>query len=89
MTTYTYTTLDVPVSGSTTDPDGINSSGEVIGFYYSSSITGHGFLYSGGTYASIVVPGSTTTDALGINDSGQVVGDYGDYQDGSGYHVFL
>jgi hypothetical protein len=46
----------------------------------------HGFLYSGGSYTSIDVPGATGkggTQAFGINDAGQIVGTY---SDSSGSH---
>ena len=36
----------------------------------------HGFLFSGGIYATIDVPGAFITQVLGINDAGQIVGAY-------------
>jgi hypothetical protein len=30
-----------------------------------------GFLYSGGTYTILTVPGSSNTEAFGINDAGR------------------
>jgi hypothetical protein len=53
----------------------INDSGEVVGIY-SIGETEYGFVFSGGTYTTILVPGSDRTQVLGINDSGQLVGDY-------------
>ena len=36
-----------------------------------------GYLYSGGTFITIGVPGATFTGVSGINDAGQIVGSYG------------
>jgi hypothetical protein len=36
----------------------------------------HGFLYSGGSFTQIDVPGATPTDAHGINGAGQIVGSF-------------
>jgi len=38
----------------------------------------HGFLYSGGTFTTLDVPGSLLTQAFGINDSGEIVGRFVD-----------
>ena len=35
-----------------------------------------GYLYSGGTFTTIGVPGATSTSVSGINDAGQIVGSY-------------
>jgi hypothetical protein len=40
-------------------------------------VTVYGFLYSGGTYTALSVPGSNFTQAFGINNKGQIVGDVG------------
>jgi probable HAF family extracellular repeat protein len=48
--------------------------------------TNHGFLYSGGSYIPLNVPGAVATYANGINDAGQIVGYY---RDGTGTHGFL
>ena len=34
----------------------------------------HGFLYVGGTFSTIDVPGELVTPAFGINNAGQIVG---------------
>jgi probable HAF family extracellular repeat protein len=75
MPTYTYTTIDDP-SGRNTQAFGINNAGQVVGQYFSNNAT-HGFLYSGGTYATLDDPSSSNvTKAFGINDAGQIVGIY-------------
>ena len=56
---------------------GINNAGQIVGaFYVSSSGTGTGFIGTGGSYATIDVPGSYYTTVYGINDVGQAVGSY-------------
>jgi probable HAF family extracellular repeat protein len=52
---------------------GINAAGDIVGWYSRGSAQ-HGFLYSGGTYATIHILGDTS--AHGINDLGHVVGSY-------------
>jgi probable HAF family extracellular repeat protein len=47
---------------------------------------GISFLYSGGSYTTIKVPGSSFTQAVDINDRGQIVGYY---QVGTANHGFL
>ena len=46
------------------------------------------FLYSGGVYTTIAVPGSNDTLVYGINDSGQIVGYY-DVPGNNQAHAFL
>ena len=53
----------------------------LVGWYEGISQTGggiedFGFIYSGGSYTTINVPGSEYTEAYGINDEGQIVGLY-------------
>jgi len=83
MSTYTYTTVDVPGAANTV-VFGVNNLDQIVG----GSSPGHGFLYSGGTFTTIDPPGSTSVDypanglvsispaAVGINDAGQIVGRY-------------
>src|SRR6266542_2245758 len=47
----------------------------------------HGFLYTGGTFTTIDVPGAIRTNAFGINDAGQIVGFFQDTSGGT--HGFL
>src|SRR5262249_10113728 len=75
---YMYTTLDVP--GSTgTGASGINTSGQVVGWYNDAGGIEHGFLLDvDGNYTTLDAPGAIQTEARGINDAGQVVGLYRD-----------
>lgn len=70
----TYTQFDVP-SATYTVGVGIDSAGDVVGFYGDASGNYDGFLLSGGTYTTIDYPGSTFTGLAAINDMGQIVGE--------------
>lgn len=69
-----FTSIDVP--GATfTNAQGINSRGDIVGFFGNASGT-HGYLLSGGTFVVIDYPGAIYTDARGINARGDIVGAY-------------
>src|SRR4029077_7209369 len=80
---------DDPSATSITFAQGINASGDIVGYYQNSSTGYHGFLYSGGSYTTLDdssgAAGSTL--AHGINASGQIVGEYVD--SGGTSHGFL
>jgi probable HAF family extracellular repeat protein len=86
---YIYTILPDPVgvnANSTLYAFDMNSSGEVVGYYYNGlDHQEHGFLYSGGTYTILDDPG-VATFPLGINANGDVVGWFNDR---TGDHAFL
>jgi uncharacterized membrane protein len=68
---------DAPGSygGASTAAQGINDSGQIVGWYADSCLCkGHGFLLSGGIYTTIDVPGFGSTYARGINNVGEIVG---------------
>ena len=66
-------------------PNGINATGQIVGDYYVSRGSTHGFLYSGGHYTTLDDPLGITI-AQGINDTGQIVGYY---QESGSVHGFL
>jgi probable HAF family extracellular repeat protein len=72
-----YSAISDPL-GIHTEALGINNSGQIVGFYQSSDLVPHGFVYSNGTYTTldVPVPGTRFTEATGINDAGQIVGVY-------------
>src|SRR5262249_41633769 len=75
----TYTTINPPGSGPGTVVTGINSKGELVGYFTESSGGGgQGFLYNGGAYTVVDFPGASLTHPAGINDKGQIVGIYMD-----------
>jgi hypothetical protein len=88
----TFTTLDAP-GATDTIPVGINDAGQVVGNYATSLGIFHGFIESGGNYATgtagtfitIDPTGSTSTMLTGINSVGEVIGYYGD---STGGHAF-
>ena len=83
-----YTAVDDPFAsinphgGSTANGTvalGINDKGQVVGYYFDSTGSTHGFLYSGGKYTTLDDPlGVEGTVATGINDRGQIAGYYFD-----------
>jgi len=81
----TYAQFDVPGSV-TTEGVGINTAGDIVGWYYDANYNWHGFLLSGGAYTTIDYPGATYTYLNGINDVGQIVG-FHDYGDGFTYDI--
>jgi fibronectin type III domain protein len=84
---YQISSMDVP-SSNYTYATGINSSGQVVGYYLDSSNMQHGFLLSAGTFSTIDYPGAETewgTQLWGINDSGAIVGGHGPVYIGVAY----
>jgi probable HAF family extracellular repeat protein len=68
-----------PLGTNGTAVSGVNSAGQIVGYYFDGSTRIHGFLYSGGTYTTLDDPlGIRATFASGINDAGQIVGTYAD-----------
>jgi probable HAF family extracellular repeat protein len=63
----------------------INNSGDVGGEYEEASLKNVGFLYNGGSYTTIDVPGSVDTWETAINNTGQVTGYYDDGTNSIGF----
>jgi probable HAF family extracellular repeat protein len=58
---------------------GVNNSGQIAGYWITSSLENHMFLESGGTTTEVNVnwpSGASNQYAYGLNDSGVVIGDY-------------
>jgi len=71
------TVFDVPGSDPRfgTEPEGINSSGQVTGVWQDSTNVYHGFTrQASGEFTTFDAPGSTHTIPYSINDSGEVTG---------------
>jgi probable HAF family extracellular repeat protein len=76
---FNFTTIDYP-GAIKTQAWGINSTGQIAGYYFDTSGAAHGFTYSAGVFTTIDDPsaGGNWTLAYGINNSGQVVGSFFD-----------
>jgi hypothetical protein len=73
--TYTYTQILPPGSVATT-PIALDSAGTVLGIWYDTSDSPHGFTYLNGTYTEIDFPKAIYTQPSGFNDKGEIVGSY-------------
>ncbi len=71
----TFTAIDYPGSAGT-QPFGINSRGDIVGFYTGADKATHGFLLSGSQYSTIDFPGALNTWVYGTNPAGDIVGQY-------------
>ncbi len=82
-----YTTIRCPRAWwMSTTPRGINNTGDIAGYYYNPDLKGEkGFLYSNGSYTTMVVPDSVSTSMNDINDARQIVGSYFDGSQSRGF----
>jgi probable HAF family extracellular repeat protein len=76
---YSFTPIDVPYGTNLfgTHAQGINESGQIVGFFYDTAGKVHSFLDSGGSFTTFDVLGAAQTNAYDINNLGQIVGFYG------------
>jgi len=94
-TTYNYSIIDAVVPGPSTYTivTGINDAGQIVG-YYQDSPEVHGFLYEGGIFTLIDVPGASATRPWDISNAGQIVGNasgsnHGFLYDGSNFSTIV
>jgi hypothetical protein len=86
---FNFVSIDVPCSACpggiarSTNAQGINPAGDIVGVYTDAVGMAHGFLLSRGQFTTIDVPGALAgvggflpTVAKGISPSGDIVGDY-------------
>jgi uncharacterized membrane protein len=80
------TPFDYP-GASSTQLNGINDSGDILGGYTTDNVVWHGFVLSGGNYTvfDIPFPGTSNTAPYGINNKRQIVGGYGGEGNGTFY----
>jgi len=83
----TYTQIDFPNAGSTYCM-GVDSSGDISGFYEDTSSSFQGFIFSKGSFTSVSFPGAVSTFLGGLNDVGQVAGSSW-ISDNFAYHSFV
>src|SRR3989442_15457707 len=69
-----YTTIDVP-GAVLTAGQGINASGDFVGFFNDTAGFSHGFLFAKGKFSFFDVPGQLETAGRGINALGDIVGE--------------
>lgn len=76
----TFTTIDHPDGVYSTYVIGINSKGNIVGFYDSDTVASSlGFVRDGhGNFTMIEIPGAPIVNPFGINDRGIIVGQYRD-----------
>jgi probable HAF family extracellular repeat protein len=88
--TPVFSTIDFPGAVST-NPQGINAGGEIVGWYTDTAGKTHGFVMSGGSFRSVDYPGAKSTQLRGIGPSGDVVGAYQRQNESGGVpiHGFL
>lgn len=81
---FSYAPVNVPGAFGT-EARGINNSGEIVGFYTTTSCIDvyaaptcptKGFKYVNGAYIKLMVPGAISTAIMGVNDYGDLVGFY-------------
>ncbi len=70
----TYAVVDLGTLGYSSYAQGINASGQVVGYSTTTNNYTHGFLYANGSMQDIGTLGGNASYALGINIKGQVVG---------------
>ncbi len=72
-------TLIDPPASILTEVFGINNRQEVSGFYYDANFLGHGYIYSGGRFQIVDVPGAVYISTVGtVNNRNSFVGEYVD-----------
>ena len=69
------TLIDYPAA-TATQAWGINTRGDIVGFYTGADKTNHGFLLNGGKFTSIDYPGAAATFANGVNPQGDIVAQF-------------
>lgn len=70
-----YSTTPIAVPGALqTVPNGINDSGDVVGYFFDQSSTVHAFVAEHGRFSPIDIQGAAFTIPSAINDLGQIAG---------------
>ena len=71
------TAIDYPGAANTVAM-GINSRGDIVGYYFSVAAMNHAFFLGKNGFVSFDFPGACRTDAWAINAAGDIVGSYND-----------
>ena len=85
-----FVSFDYP-GATSTNANGINDDGAVVGVYVDKDGKQHGFLLGGGNFTTIDYPGALSTFPYAINNAGDIVGYRVDVSGlpGGGYRGFL
>ncbi len=71
-------------------PEGVNSEGDIVGYYPDSNAVLHGFLLTAdGTFTTIDPPNSAATNVTAINFHSDIVGSYSTGDGGYPFHGFV
>jgi hypothetical protein len=73
----TYTEITFP-NANATGATGVNTAGEIVGYWEDNVNQYHGFLLIGGQFTSFDFPLATDTYPQGVNDSGEIAGYFTD-----------
>lgn len=84
---YSFTKIMFPAAVST-EPSGINNSGQIVGTYKDAAGVHHGFLFDGSNYVDLGFPGASYNWVFGISRSGQIVGSFSHNPFGP-FHAFV
>jgi uncharacterized membrane protein len=71
--TWEFISFDPP-GATATNADGINTNGDVVGWYMDSAGKQHGYVLRAGNFTTIDYAGASATIARAINDQGDIVG---------------
>ncbi len=85
---YPFLYPGTSVTGGWVEVADLNDMTTIVGRYIDSSGVYHGFIFKGGEYTDVMVPGSKETIVSGISNKGKVVGYYRDVSNNSHGFVF-
>jgi len=68
-----------------TEANGINNSGEIVGNYHPAGAGWQGFSYSGGVFSSVNAFGGSYNIPYGVSNNGEIVGTAGEFTAVQGY----
>jgi hypothetical protein len=72
---YAYAKIAFP-GAALTIANAINDNNVIVGSFFDTNSSVHGFVYWKGNYEQVDYPGSSETEVLGINDNADIVGVY-------------
>lgn len=72
---YSFVTISIP-NATNVQPNGVNDSGLVTGYFSDANYNTHGFIWKNGTATTLDYPGATGTFLTGVNNRGVLVGYY-------------